>query len=48
MGKSIVALAHAAKNYPGDILEQREVEILLEAVHRILILIAMRTVSASG
>ena len=48
MGKSIVALAHATKNHPGDILEQREDEILLEAIHRILILIATRTVSASG
>lgn len=48
MGKSIVALAHATKNHPGSILEQREDEILLEAIHRILILIATRTVSASG
>lgn len=48
MGKSIVALAHATKNHPGDILEQREDEILLEAIHRILILIATRTVGASG
>ena len=48
MGKSIVALTHPIKNHPGDILEQREDEILLEAIHRILILIATRTVSASG
>ncbi|XP_057369283.1 lysosomal-trafficking regulator-like [Daphnia carinata] len=48
MGKSIVALAHATKTCPGDILEQREDEILLEAIHRILILVATRTVTASG
>ena len=48
LGKSVVALAHAAQTCPGDILEQREDEILLEAVHRILILVAARTVAASG
>ena len=48
MGKSIVALTHPIKNHPGDILEQREDEILLEALHRILIIIATRTISASG
>ena len=47
LGKSVVALAHAA-HCPTDVLEQREDEILMEAVHKILILIASRTVSASG
>ena len=48
MAKAIVALAHATKHSPDDVLEQREDEILMEAVHRILVLITTRTVSAAG
>ena len=48
LAKCVVALAHAQKHRPDDVLEQREDEILLEAVHRILVLVTTRTVNASG
>ena len=48
LAKSVVALAHATKHSPDDVLEQREDEILMEAIHRILVLITIRTVNASG
>lgn len=44
----ILAVAHANKHCPSDVLEQREDEILMEAIHRLLILITTRIVSASG
>ena len=48
LGRSIVALAHASHSVDNDVLQQREDEILIDAVHRILFLIATRTVYASG
>lgn len=47
IAKSVVALAHAAKR-SGDVLEQREDEILLDGVHRLLLFVSNRLISASG
>ena len=46
--KLIVALAHASKHCPEDVLEQREDEILMESIYRLLALITSSLVNASG
>lgn len=47
IAKSIVALGHAAQQ-TNDVLEQREDEILFEAVQRLLLLVTHRLMSAAG
>ena len=47
LGRTLIALAHTSRS-PKDILERREDEVLVDGLQRLLVLIASKTLYASG